>query len=276
MGKISEAFEKHRRDSRLKVEPVPIGGVDKIESPLKATFNPDEIVMAAKYDPKLVVVSAPDSMDAENFKILRAQILFPKDRERPKAIMVTSALPGEGKSFIASNLAASISLGFNEFVLLIDCDLRRPSLHKMFGISASYGLHEYLTGKAGFEDVVVKTGVNKLTLLAGGTPSPNPTELLASQMMKDFLEEVKNRYEDRYVIIDSTPVQVTAEANVLARYVDGIVFVIMAERASKELIQRSIEALGKEKILGIVFNGYDQSYRGYQKYYKKYYKNYQL
>ncbi len=272
MGKIYDAFERHRRESKLDSEPLGVGRIEAAEGSSKPTFSPDEMVRAAKYSPKLVVVSAPDSLDAENFKILRSQIMFPKDRKRPKAIMVTSALPGEGKSFVASNLAASISLGFNENVILIDCDLRRPTLHKIFGISASQGLHEYLTGQAGFQDVVVKTGVKKLTLLAGGNPSPNPTELLASQMMKDFLVEVKERYEDRYVIVDSTPMQVTAEANVLSQYVDGIIFVILAEKAPRELIQKSIESLGKEKILGIVFNGYNQSYRGYKKYYRKYYK----
>jgi len=273
MGKISDALEKHEKETKLKTDPIPVA--QQAPQPQgKATVISQSVATPAKYDPKLVVLSAPDSMDAENFKILRSQILFPKDGKRPRVIMITSALPGEGKTFVASNLAASIALGFNEHVLLVDCDFRRPSVHKMLGVSLAAGLYEYLTGKATLPDVIVKTGYGKLSVIPAGSPSPNPSELIASQMMRDFLHEVRNRYDDRYIVIDATPAQVTAEANVLSQYVDGVLFVIMAERAPREAIQRSIENLGKEKILGVVFNGYNQSYRGYRKYYKKYYKEY--
>jgi len=273
MGKISDALEKHKREIRLKVDPSPVPPRASQSTKKSKTFV-QPLETGPKYSAKLVVLSAPDSMDAENFKILRSQILFPKDGKRPKVIMVTSALPGEGKSFVASNLAASIALGFNEYVLLVDCDFRRPSLHKLLGVTLSDGLYEFLMGKASLRDVIIKTGLGKLSVIPAGSPAPNPSELLASQMMRDFLAEVRGRYDDRYVIIDATPAQVTAEANVLSKYVDGIIFVIMAERAPRETIQRSLDNIGKEKVLGVVFNGYSQSYQGYRKYYKKYYKQY--
>lgn len=273
MGKISDALERHQKESKLKGDRVPLG--QPVSSGKKELIpsSPAEIIKAGKYSPKLVVLLAPDSMDAENFKILRSQILFPKDGKRPRVIMVTSALPGEGKTFVASNLAVSIALSFDEYVLLVDCDFRRPTVHRMLGISVVKGLHEHLMGQMPLEDLILKTGIGKLSVLTAGNPSPNPSELLASRVMRNFLEEVKNRYDDRYIIIDATPAQVTSEANVLSQYVDGIIFVVMAERAPKEAIQRSIDNLGKEKILGVVFNGYNQSYRGYRKYYKKYYKH---
>jgi len=274
MGKISDALEKHQKENKLKVDRVPLGQPVSSGREKLGPSSPTEIIKAGKYSPKLVVLSAPDSMDAENFKILRSQILFPKDGKRPRVIMVTSALPGEGKTFVASNLAVSIALGFDEYVLLVDCDFRRPTVHRMLGISASRGLHEHLIEHVPLEDLIFKTGIGKLSVLTAGSPSPNPSELLASRAMRSFLEEVKNRYDDRYIIIDSTPAQVTAEANVLSQYVDGIIFVVMAERAPKEAIQRSIDNLGKDRILGVVFNGYNQSYRGYRKYYKRYYKQY--
>ncbi len=273
MGKISDALEKHKKETVLKTERAPVA--PEVAKTAQIPSSPLSHVHApTKYDPKLVVLSAPDSMDAENFKILRSQILFPKEGKKPRVIMVTSALPGEGKTFVASNLAASIALGFNEYVLLVDCDFRRPSVHKMLGISLVAGLYDHLIHKLPLRDVIVKTGYGKLSVIPAGSPSPNPSELIASQMMRDFLEDVRNRYDDRYIVIDATPAQVTAEANVLSQYVDGILFVIMAERAPREAIHRSIENIGKEKILGIVFNGYNQSYRGYTKYYKKYYKEY--
>jgi len=273
MGKISDALEKHQRETKLKTDPTPVAPRIR-ERRGEVPIPSGQVVSAAKYDPKLVVLSAPESMDAENFKILRSQILFPKKGERPRVIMVTSALPGEGKTFIATNLAASIALGFNEHVLLVDCDFRRPCVHKMLGVPLAIGLYEHLTGKVPLPDVIIKTGYGKLSVIPAGSPSHNPSELIASQMMRDFLEDVRNRYDDRYIVIDATPAQVTAEANVLSQYVDGIIFVIMAERAPRDAIQRSIDNLGKDKILGLVFNGYKQSYRQYRRYYKKYYKEY--
>jgi exopolysaccharide/PEP-CTERM locus tyrosine autokinase len=210
-------------------------------------------------------------MDAENFKVLRAQLLFPKKGKKPRSIMITSAFPGEGKTYVSSNLAASIAMGVNEHVLLVDCDFRKPRVHEVFGYSNHKGLHEVLAGEEDLRDLIIGTKIEKLSLLTAGKPTPRPSELLSSTEMKEFLEEVKGRYDDRYVIIDATPSQVTAEAAVLARYVDGVVFVVMAQKSPREAIQKSIELIGPEKVLGIVFNGYSESHKGYYKYYRKYY-----
>jgi len=156
-------------------------------------------------------------------------------------------------------------------VLLVDCDLRKPHLNRMLGYSNTEGLHEYLTGKRELSDLIVHTRIKKLSLLVGGRPSPHPGELLSSVRMKEFLQEVKDRYQDRFIILDAPPSHITAETNVLANYVDKIIFVVMAQKSPRETIQKSIENLGKKKILGIVFNGYRQSYKSYDKYYKKHY-----
>jgi len=271
MGKIAEALEKHKKEKVIETEKLPFQKPEKLPPKRAAAEIPKDLVPEIEYDPKLVVLSAPESVDAENFKVLRAQILFPKDGPAPRTIMITSAFPGEGKTLISANLAASIALGINEHVLLVDCDLRRPSVHKLFGYGPCLGLCEYLAGKERLEDLIMRTKVPKLSLLPAGPVPANPSELLSSNMMRSFLEEVRDRYDDRYVIIDGTPSQVTAETNVLAQYVDGIIFVIRAEKSPRDTIQRSIENLGRKKIRGIVFNGYNQSYRGYKKYYKKYY-----
>ena len=271
MGKISDAFERHQKEKSMKVKRLPIGEPEHVikkgpEPPLSR-----ELIIQNAFSPKLVMLSSPESIDAENFKVLRAQILFPKDGERPRTIMVTSAFPGEGKTFVCANLAVSVALGINEYVLLVDCDLRKPNLHEMFGYSNTEGLHEYLAGRRRLPDLLIRTRVEKLSLLTAGSSTSNPAELLSSTMMKDFLEEVKGRYQDRFIIIDVPPSQVTAETNVLANHVDGIVFVVMAQKSPRDTIQRSIEDLGKKKILGIVFNGYKRAHRSYHKYYKKYY-----
>jgi protein-tyrosine kinase len=273
MGKISDALERHKKEKTPKTEELPARRSARAEGKIPATESPArDLFPSDGMDPSLVVHSAPQSLDAENFKVLRAQILFPKDGKRPRTIMVTSAFPGEGKTFVASNLAVSIALGINEHVLLVDCDLRRPSLHKMMGYSNREGLHEYLTGKRELADLLTRTRVDKLSLLTAGIPPTNPTELLSSSAMKDFLKEVKNRYQDRYIIIDAAPSQVTAEVGVLSHYVDGIIFVVMSGKSPRESILKSIENLGREKVLGFVFNGYSKSYKSYRKYYKNYYK----
>lgn len=271
MGKISNALERHKKEKLIEVKRLPIEAREDLtkkrsESPLRS-----EWMIQDGFSPKVVVLSAPDSLDAENFKILRAQILFPKDGERPRIIMVTSAFPGEGKTFVAVNLAVSLALGVNEHVLLLDCDLRRPDVHQVLGYSNTEGLHEFLTGKRQLPDLLIRTKIEKLSFLAAGTPSTRPSEWLSSTMMREFLEEVRARYDDRFIIIDSPPSQVTSEANVLANYVDGIIFVVMAQRSPKEAIRRNVENLGK-KILGIVFNGYatdERSYHKYDKYYRR-------
>jgi protein-tyrosine kinase len=273
MGKISDALERHQKEREIKTEQLPLDrasltGKEKIHQP---PVDMTKLMSKEYINPKLVILHAPDSIDAENFKILRGQLIFAKDSNRPRLIMVTSTFPGEGKTFVAANLAASIAQGIDEYVLVVDCDLRRPSLHTMFGFSNRIGLTEYLSGERDLTELFIRTNIKKLSLLCAGQPSVSPSELLASKRMKAFLNEIKNRYNDRFIILDTSPSQVLAEANVLANYMDGIVLVVMGHKTPRGEVHKSIDAMGKEKILGIVFNGYGQSYKAYGKYYKKYY-----
>jgi len=272
MGKISEALEKNIKEKAVISEklygPKPEDPSLKIDkSPVKDRRLP----LGQDFNPKLIAWSSPDSIEAENFKMLRAQILFSQDR-RPRSLLITSIFPGEGKTFVASNLAVSIALGIDEHVLLVDCDFRRPSIHNMFGYSNIEGLHEFLTDKRPLNELIIRTNINKLSVITAGNTPLNPSELLSSSIMEAFLKEVKDRYQDRFIIIDSTPLHATSEAAVLARNVDGIILVIRNQRAPREAVKKAISFLGKEKILGIVFNGYQRANDNYRKYYKKYYK----
>jgi exopolysaccharide/PEP-CTERM locus tyrosine autokinase len=269
MGKISDALERHKKEKGVKDEdtpPVfhsttPSGAEEKTAKSLGPLPG---------YDHRMVVLSDPSSLEAEHFKMLRAQILFPKEGKVPKTIMITSSYPGEGKTYISANLAVSIALGINEHVLLIDCDLRNPSIHKFLGYSNNQGLHEYLTGEKPLTDLIIRSGIDKLSLLCAGGPSRRAAELLSSAKMKEFLTEVRDRYPDRFIIIDSTPTQVTAEPNVLSNLVDGIVFVVLAERAPRASVRKSIELVGRDKTLGVVFNGYDESVKFHRRYCAQY------
>jgi exopolysaccharide/PEP-CTERM locus tyrosine autokinase len=278
MGKISDAFERHQKEKLIKLEDVKKGEDLKEERPRLLVREDPETTLAREIGKKqsfsdsLVMLSSPDSADAENFKILRGKILFPRDRPIPRSILVTSTFPGEGKTFVASNLAATLALSVDEYVLLIDADLRRARIHRMFGFSNVWGLHDLLIGDKRFEELVVKTDIKKLSILPAGKTPQNPTELLSSSMMARFLEEARTRYKDRFIIIDSPPSLVTAEAEFLSGFVDGIIFVVLAQKTPREDIKKAIENLGREKMLGVVFNGYDQARKSYYKYYEKYYK----
>ena len=202
MGKISDALARNKKEKSLIYEKL---DSDKHEdkAPVKYDISiKDRLSLNLNTDPKLVVYSAPESMDAENFKMLRAQILYPQDR-KVRSILITSTFPGEGKTFIASNLAVSIARGIDEHVLLVDCDFRRPSIHKMFGYSNLEGLHEVLTKKRPLNELIIRTNINKLSVITAGSSPSNPSELLSSSIMEAFLKEVKDRYQDRFIIIDS-------------------------------------------------------------------------
>jgi exopolysaccharide/PEP-CTERM locus tyrosine autokinase len=275
MGKIADALERHQKEKKEKSIKVKgsYTAKPKMLAPEKREVSvAKEFCTLHECSPKVVALSAPDSVDAENFRILRANILFAKNPERPRTIMVTSPLPGDGKTFVAANLAVSLAMGMDNYVLLVDSDLRFPRLHNMLGYANSGGLHELLTGKRQLRELIVRTQIEKLSILPAGSVPPNPAELLSSTVMEKFLKEVKERYEDRFVIIDSTPARGIAETKVLATYVDGIILVVMAEQTPRKAIQDAIHILGREKILGLVFNGYSQAHRNYHKYYTKYYK----
>ena len=272
MGKISDALERASKEKIIKLGDHPKEAPKKLvpENPEIAIAN--DVCSINGCNEKLVVLSAPASPDAENFKLLRGQILYPRDRERPKTILVASTYPGEGKTFVAANLAASIALSIDESVLLIDCDLRRPQMHNLFNYPNTEGLHEYLIGKKSLQELIIRTDLEKLSLLLAGSVPSNPSELLSSTAMRTFIEEVRERYQDRLVVIDSPPSQNFVEAKVLAERVDATILVVMAHRAPSKEIQKTINNLGKDKILGVVFNGYNQARKGLYKHYEKYYK----
>lgn len=202
----------------------------------------------------LVTVLEPASLAAEQFKRLRTHVLKRMKSKMENALMVASAVQGEGKTTTAINLAISISQGMNDTVLMIDADLRKPGVHTHLGIEADKGLVDYLSGDAELPDLLVKTEVPKLTLLPSGKPPDNPSELLSSEKMAHLIQEVKTRYPNRFVILDTSPLNVFTDASVLVPQVDGTLLVVKDGITSAEYVQRAISQLEREKILGIALN----------------------
>lgn len=208
----------------------------------------------AAIDHSLVTLMDPHSPEAEQFKILRTNILFPLAGSAPRSILVTSAAPGEGKTFSAANLAISIALNINRHVLLIDADMRKPQLHKRFGFGTVPGLSEYLSEGRPLPSLLLKTKVDKLTLLPSGPPPDNPSELIGAERMSSLIAEVSNRYPDRIVLIDAPPPALAAETGVLARQVDGILVVVRYGKTRRDDLADLVARLGEKKILGSVVN----------------------
>ncbi len=219
---------------------------------------------------KLVAYSKPYSIESEQFKIIRTKI------DSPRIVMMTSAQPGEGKSFVAANLAVSISQSLGKKAVLIDCDLRRPVVHKLFEIDETPGLTEYLSNIAPLDTCLKTVDLEDLLILPGGQPAPNPAELFSSERISAFMEEIRSRLGDHYVFLDSPPPLLVSEARTIAKHVDNIILVIKYGATPKSLLDALFDTIGKDRILGAVINKSESRSHIYKyiKGYKKYYSYY--
>lgn len=192
-------------------------------------------------------------MASEAFRILRTNLQFTSPDRELKTMLVTSAGPGEGKSTVTANLAAAWAQS-GARVLLVSCDLRRPTIHRIFGISNTPGLTGYLAGGASVEEVIQPTSVPGLDLIASGPVPPNPAELLQSKAMGQFLRAVREDYD--VVICDGAPVMAVTDAAVVASQTDGTILVVGAGQTPREAAIHAKELLeqAKANILGVVLN----------------------
>ena len=215
-----------------------------------------QVVLPPGANPCLVMGNAIDSPAAEQYRKLKSSIVkMVKMGACGQSLMITSPMAGEGKSVTALNLAISLSQEFDHTVLLVEADLRKPSLLQYLGLQAEAGLSDCVVDGLDVGSVLVKTGVDRLTLLPAGRPVDNPVELFSSNRMQELLTEIKNRYPDRFVIIDTTPLLPFAEPQYIANAVDGVVLVVREHLTSIDKLNRAIEMLKHHNLLGVVCNG---------------------
>ncbi len=200
----------------------------------------------------LTVYKNPKSPIAEAFRTIRTNLQFAGVDKPLKTIVITSALPNEGKSTIAASLAIVMAqAGYK--TLLIDCDLRNPTLHKVLGLT-NKGLSNCLAGDGDYRQILQQTGVEHLQVITSGPVAPNPSELLGSRKMGKLLEEVSQDYD--YVLLDTPPVMPVTDASVLGGKVDGVLLVVASEAnpPSLERLAKTRLELAHAKILGCVLN----------------------
>ncbi|MCI6691151.1 MAG: CpsD/CapB family tyrosine-protein kinase [Clostridium sp.] len=212
-----------------------------------------------------IVEKEPKSIAAESYRTLRTNIQYSSFDKEYKVIVITSSEHGEGKSTTAGNLALCMAQG-DKKVILVDCDLRRPSIHKKFKVSNLAGLSDVIIGKSDLSKVMHRYNKN-LVLLTSGKIPPNPSEMLSSKSMENLLEKLRENFD--YVILDTPPVQAVTDSQILSTKADGTILVVRAERTKKESVNNAINLLKKvnANIIGTVLNGTDLSRNKYQYYY---------
>jgi len=199
------------------------------------------------------------SYEAESYKVLRTKLLQLTGGQGGTTIMITSALPGEGKTLTAINLAFTFAKEYNQTVLLVDSDLHKQKVREYLGFESDRGLVDYLQNRAALADIIVWPSVEKFTVISGGRPVTTSSELLGSPRMKKLVKDLKNRYPDRYVFFDVAPVLAGADALAFAPQVDYIILVVRAGSTSIEDVKLALDLLPRKKILGFVLNRADQS-----------------
>ncbi|SHH68115.1 polysaccharide biosynthesis tyrosine autokinase [Clostridium grantii] len=218
----------------------------------------------------LIVKSNPSSIAAEGFRTLRTNIQYSSIDKKIRTIVVTSAGQGEGKTQVSGNLALTMA-NLEKKTIIIDCDMRRPNVHRKFRISNEIGLSDILSEQAEFEEVVHSYDKHLCVIPSGPMP-PNPAEMLNSIKMKFFIEKLKNDFD--YIILDTPPVIPVTDAQVIANEADGVILVVASNEADKDAVVRAKELLLKVRanILGVVLNKIEFSKgKGYWYNYEYYY-----
>jgi protein-tyrosine kinase len=206
----------------------------------------------------------PYARETEVYKVLRTQVLRYTKEKGGNTIMITSALPGEGKTLTAINLSFTFAKLFEQTVLLVDGDLRQQDVHKRLGFESDRGLADYLVDNRPVPEIITWPGIDKLTLISGGRLIHESTELLGSTRMKDLVQDMKTRYPDRYVFFDAPPILSSADALAFVPLVDYIIMVVRAGTTSTNEVKKALELIPQEKVIGFVLNRYNTPAQTYQ------------
>lgn len=220
-----------------------------------------------RVDSRLVAAIAPQSLAAEQYRLLRTRVTRAENGRPCRTIIITSPNKGDGKSLTAANLALTIAQDPQQRVLLFDADLRRPSIHHLFGISETPGLSDVLMGGATLDEALVMVPEHRLTVLPSGLIPTQPAELLGSQGMRRVLDTLRTRF-DR-ILIDMPPVAPLADVAIASTMADGVLMIVRAGVTPKPAIERALSGIDAAKVLGLVLNdagasGASYGYAGYR------------
>ena len=213
----------------------------------------------------IISYNDPKSVISEQYRAIRTNIEYSNVDQNTKTILVTSSDKNEGKTTTVSNLAVSFA-NLNKKVLLIDCDLRNASIHKMFKLNNIYGLTDILAKDKAVDKCIQETELENLYVLTAGAIPPNPAEILSSEKMKNLIEDLKNIYD--YIFIDTPPIGLVTDAGALSSFIDGVVLVVKSESIEKKYLEETKKKLDAvdARILGAILNSYKSEQKDYDYY----------
>jgi capsular exopolysaccharide synthesis family protein len=220
----------------------------------------DAVDDGVSLSPLFVAATEPGSPAAEQYRLLRTRLETRDASGRTQLLLVTSPRLGDGKTTTSSNLALTLARDFQHRVILVEADLRRPTLAQRFGVSARRGLIDVLLGGLPLDEAIIPIPGHHLSLLPAGEEGTRSTELLASSMMQRAIEDLRSRF-DR-IIVDTPPVAL-ADTHILARIADGVIVVVRAGVTPRPALERALAAIDRERLLGLVLNEVDDSASDY-------------
>ena len=280
MSRVYRALEKVEEERKLKLEEPSLKVVEE-KAVLKKEVPPlelredkiEKLGLPSEEDAPVLIVS-PHSFGAEAFRKLKTHI-FLHSGNSPRSILVTSAAPHEGKTLVAVNLAVAISKEVHSNAILVDGDLRRPSIHFEKSRSAK-GLSNYLSDGVPLSEILISSEIEKLRIILAGASTRKSSELIRSRKMGELLRSLRELGDNTYIVIDSPPIMATADPTLLSAMVDGVILVVRAGYTSRESVQSAIRSIDRQKIIGVVFNQMDvkpsthfSEYYRYYQYYRK-------
>lgn len=222
----------------------------------------------AKLDPtylrsRHIISGEDDRIGLTAYKMLRTQVLQRMNARGWNALAITSPAPDDGKTLTSINLAISLARELHQTVLLVDMDLRNPSIHKYFGFNPERGIGDYLLGHAPMSDVLVNPGIERLVVMPGRTPLENSSEILASPAMGSLVHELKTRYPSRMVLFDLPPVLSADDALAFAPFVDAFLLVLRDGKNTTKEVDHAMEIMKDATILGTVLNASEEKISSY-------------
>ncbi len=227
---------------------------DFIQNPISYSNTRRVRVPVPELRKNRVVTGYENDAHTAEYKMLRTQVLRRMRANGWTTLAVTSCAPGEGKTLTAINLAYSMAKEVDQTVLLVDFDLRRPSVAKYFGVQPPKGVMDYLVNDTPLDEILFNPGVERLVVLPNTVQLHNSSEMLSSPVMKRLVQELKTRYQSRYVLFDMPPVLAADDVLAFAPYVDGILLVVEEGKTKKAELQRTMEILEGINIVGTVLN----------------------
>ena len=237
-------------------------------APAEESADAPSIQFGDRVAEKIVIDPRMPAMSREQYRRVAAVLHDSQAANRTQVVMVASAVAGEGKTLTAANVALTLSNSYRKRVLVIDADLRRPALHQVFRIETAHGLADGLNS-SGEAKIIVRQVSPMLSLLPAGRPISDPMAGLISQRMRRLVEEARELFD--WVIIDTPPLMLLPDANLLASMADGALLVVRAESTPYPMVKRAMEAIGRARILGVILNsatvGPHGGYGGYSDYY---------